>query len=396
MIKNRILSLSEDLFYELIDIRRHLHKNPELSFKEFETSKFIQKKLGEWGIEYQANWVKTGIVCTIKGELKSDKIIALRADIDALPIQEVEGRIYGSKNQNVMHACGHDVHTTCLLGAIKMLSDSKSEWGGEVKGIFQPGEEKLPGGASLMIKEGLIDFMNASHIIGQHVHPPLEVGKVGFHAGTYMASADELYVTIKGKGGHAALPADTIDPISAGSKLVLAFDKIEKENNEEDNPIVLSIGKFWSDGGATNVVPDKIHMEGTFRAMDESKRAKIHELMYACIKEIESQRGVEIDFEIRHGYPSLYNNPILTEQIYKYAQDLLGAENVVRIPKRMTSEDFSFYSQAMPGCFYRLGVANGIKGIDSPVHTSSFDVDEKCLKIGASLMAFSAIKQLGN
>jgi len=396
MIKNQILALSENLLEELIGIRRHLHKNPELSFKEFETSKFIQAKLTEWGIEYQADWVKTGIVCTIKGSLDSDKIIALRADIDALPIQEIEGRIYGSENKNVMHACGHDVHTTCLLGAIKILSDSKSGWGGEVKGIFQPGEEKLPGGASLMIEEGLIDFMKASHIIGQHVHPPLEVGKVGFHAGTYMASADEIYVTIIGKGGHAALPADLIDPISAGSELVLAFDKIERENNEEGNPTVLSIGKFWSDGGATNVVPDKIHMEGTFRAMDESKRAKMHELMNACVEEIVNRRGVEIKFEIRHGYPSLYNDLTLTEDVFEYARELLGEENVVRIPKRMTSEDFSFYSQQMPGCFYRLGVANTSKGINSPVHTSSFDVDEKCLKIGASLMAFSAVKQLGN
>ena len=394
MIKEKILSTSQDLLAELIAIRRHLHKNPELSFQEFETSKFIQSKLSEWGIDFKNNWVKTGIVAEVKGLQDSEKIIALRADIDALPIQEVSGRIYGSENKNVMHACGHDVHTTCLLGAIKILHESKDLWGGKVQCIFQPGEEKLPGGASLMIKEGLLEFMNASSIIGQHVHPPLEVGKVGFHPGSYMASADELYVNIIGKGGHAALPADVRDPIAAGSELVLAFNEIEKEHNLEDNPIVISIGKFQTEGGATNVVPDKIYMEGTFRAMDEQKRTFMHKLMNEKVDQIAAKHKVEIDFEIRHGYPSLYNDPALTKQTMLWAKELLGDDKVVDLPKRMTSEDFSFYSQEMPGCFYRLGVANKALGIDSPVHTSSFDVDEQCLPVGASLMAYTAVKLL--
>ena len=393
-MKNKILSIAKEIHKDLVEVRRHLHQNPELSFKEFETSKFIQKTLDEWGIEYKSGWVKTGVVASIKGGLPSDQIMALRADIDALPIDEAPGRIYGSKNKGVMHACGHDVHTTSLLGAIKILNETRDEWGGEVKCIFQPGEERLPGGASLMIKEGLLDYMKASNIIGQHVHPPLEVGKVGFHAGTYMASADELYLTVIGKGGHAALPADVIDPIKGGSEIVLAFKKIVQENQEENNPIVLSIGKFWSDGGATNVVPEKVFMEGTFRAMDEQKRKKIHQLMQETVDQIAEQNNLKIELEIRHGYPCLYNDPVLTEEVRSFARELLGEENVVELPKRMTSEDFSFYSQEMPGCFYRLGVANESKRIGSPVHTSTFDVDEDCLVVGASLMAFSAIMKL--
>ncbi len=381
---------------ELVEIRRHLHMHPELSFQEFETSKYIVAKLKEWGVSYKDGWVQTGIVAEVKGELESKEIIALRADIDALPILENEDRVYRSKNENVMHACGHDVHTTCLLGAIKLLHETKAKWGGTIKCIFQPGEEKLPGGASLMIKEGLLPYMNASSIVGQHVHPPLEVGKVGFHAGSYMASADELYVEIVGKGGHAALPNDVKDPIRVGAELLLAFKEIEEKHNETTNPIVLSIGKFNTDGGATNVVPNKINMEGTFRAMDEEKRTLIHQLMTTAAQDLAVKHQVEIDLEIRHGYPSLYNDPELTNQVFGFAQDLLGAENVVNLPKRMTSEDFSFYSQAMPGCFYRLGVANESKGITSAVHTSSFDVDEKCLEIGASLMAFTSYKLLGN
>jgi len=395
MIAN-LKRLVSEFNQELVDIRRHLHMHPELSFKEYETSKFIVSKLEEWGIDFKDGWVETGIVAEVKGDLESDKRIALRADIDALPILEKDDRAYRSKNKNVMHACGHDVHTTCLLGAIKLLKETKADWGGTVKCIFQPGEEKLPGGASLMIKEGLIPFMNAQSIVGQHVHPPLEVGKVGFHPGSYMASADELYVKIVGKGGHAALPQDVKDPIRVGAELILAFKVIEKENNQEENPIVLSIGKFNTDGGATNVVPDQINMEGTFRAMDENKRAAVHQLMKDTANRLAEKYEVEIDLEIRHGYPSLYNNPELTEQVFVYAQELLGAENVVRLPKRMTSEDFSFYSQAMPGCFYRLGVANESRGITSPVHTSAFDVDEKCLKIGSSLMAYSSMRLLGN
>lgn len=393
-MKDSLQQLVAGLSSELVEIRRHLHMYPELSFKEFETSKYIKSKLEEWGVSFKDGWVETGIVAQIKGEKESDKIIALRADIDALPILESEDRSYRSKHENVMHACGHDVHTTCLLGAIKLLQDTKSQWGGTVNCIFQPGEEKLPGGASLMIKEGLFEYMNARSIIGQHVHPPLEVGKVGFHSGTYMASADEIYIDIIGQGGHAALPGDVKDPIRVGAELLLAFKNIEEEKNEVGNPIVLSIGKFNTNGGATNVVPDSIKMEGTFRAMDELKRKEIHGLMIAIAKKLAIKHQLKINLEIRHGYPSLYNDPDLTHQVLTFAKELLGESNVVMLPKRMTSEDFSFYSQAMPGCFYRLGVANKAAGISSPVHTSTFDVDEKCLKIGSSLMAYSAIKLL--
>ncbi len=390
----QIKTYSKEILDELVGIRRHLHKHPELSFQEYKTSFFIKSKLNEWGISFQDNWVNTGIVADLTGELTSNKNLALRADIDALPIQEVSGRIYGSENPNIMHACGHDVHTTCLLGSIKILKEFKHLWGGKVLFIFQPGEEKLPGGASLMIKEGLLEYMNANVIIGQHVHPPLEVGKVGFHSGRYMASADELYVTITGKGGHAALPDDVRDPIAAGAELILTLKKLATELDNEINPIVLSIGKFWSEGGATNIVPERVFMEGTFRAMDEKKRLDLHRKMEEIADQIGNEREVKVDLEIRHGYPSLFNDPSLTSDMKTWAVELLGRENVVELPKRMTSEDFAFYSQAMPGCFFRLGVSNRLKGISAPVHSSNFDVDESCLSLGAAFMAYSAMKYL--
>ncbi len=394
MISDKIKILAQKHFDLLVDIRRHLHKHPELSFKEYETSKFIKSKLDEWGISYSDNWVKTGILAEVKGEKNGEKVFALRGDIDALPIQEVEGRSYRSKNQNVMHACGHDVHTTCLLGAIRILEDLKSEWGGTIKFIFQPGEEKLPGGASLMIKEGLIEKMNSSGIIGQHVHPQLEVGKVGFHSGAYMASANEIYITITGKGGHAALPGNVVDPIAASCQLILELNKLEAELNETENPIVLSIGKFNSVGGATNVIPDQVKLEGTFRAMDEHKRKNAHERMLKLAQQVADASNVQIDFDIKKGYPVLFNNPELTERCIALAESLLGSDHVVRLPKRMTSEDFAFYSQEMPGCFYRLGTGNVEKGINSPVHTPTFDIDEDALKVGAAMMAFLAVENL--
>jgi len=394
MIGKQIIELAEKHFGLMVELRRHLHKNPELSFKEFETSKFIKTNLSEWGISYTDNWVETGIVAEIEGRLESEKTFALRADIDALPIKEIEGRSYGSQNENVMHACGHDVHSTCLLGAIKILNDLKDYWGGTVKCIFQPGEEKLPGGASLMIKEGLIDHLNSSGIVGQHVHPPLAVGKVGFHPGSYMASADELYVTITGKGGHAALPGNVLDPIAIASQLILDLNELEQNLHEEQNPIVLSIGKFNTVGGATNVIPDQVKLEGTFRAMDETKRYAAHKEMLQLSKDLSSKTGGTIEMHIIKGYPVLYNDPSLTEKCIALAEELIGTDNVVRLPKRMTSEGFSFYSQEMPGCFYRLGTGNTEKGIISPVHTPTFDIDEEALKVGAAMMAFLAVENL--
>lgn len=394
MIAEKIKALAIENYGLFVDVRRYLHQNPELSFEEFETSKFIKSKLDEWGISYTDNWVRTGIVAEIKGNKQGEKVFALRADIDALPIKEIEGRSYRSHHENVMHACGHDAHTTCLLGAIKILNELKEEWGGSVKFIFQPGEEKLPGGASLMIKEGLIEKLNSTGIVGQHVHPPLEVGKVGFHSGAYMASADEIYVTVTGRGGHAALPGNVIDPIAVTCELILELNKLEESLNETQNPIVLSIGKFNTVGGATNVIPDQVKLEGTFRAMDETKRFDVHEKMLQISTKIAEQKGVEIDFQIIKGYPVLFNDPELTEKCISFAEALIGPENVIRLPKRMTSEDFAFYSQQMPGCFYRLGTGNVAKGITSPVHTPHFDIDEDALKMGASMMAFLAIENL--
>ena len=393
-VKERIKGLAKKYSKDIIEIRRELHKYPELSFKEFETSKRIEKVLKKYKIPYKGGYAKTGIVVTIKGKDLSSKTIALRADIDALPIQETNTVKYKSKNEGIMHACGHDVHTASLLGCIRILHELRSEFSGTVRCIFQPGEELLPGGASLLIKEGVLKNPQPKTIIGQHVHPPLRAGKVGFRPGMYMASADEIYVTVTGKGGHAALPEKVVDPILIASNLIVSLQQIVSRKAPPSIPTVLSFGKINSQGGATNIIPDVVKLEGTFRTFDEKWRKRAHKLMKKLAEQMAKSMGGTCDFNIANGYPHLLNDADLTQQLKERSIEYLGKANVVDLPARMTSEDFAFYSHIIPATFYRLGTGNSDKKITSPVHTSTFNIDESALEVGAGLMAWLAVSQL--
>ena len=380
---------------EVVEIRRYLHQNPELSFKEFNTSKYVCSKLKAYGIEYESGIVETGVVGLIKGNMPESSVIALRADLDALPIVEENEVDYKSVNKGVMHACGHDVHTSSLLGAAKILNEIKDQFSGTVKLIFQPGEERLPGGASLMIKEGVLENPVPNTIIGQHVYPQLEAGKVGFKSGMYMASTDELFMTVKGKGGHAALPHLNVDPVLITAHILTALQQVVSRMSHPTAPTVLSFGKMIANG-ATNIIPDKVELEGTFRAMDENWRSEAHIKMKNMAESIAKSMGGECVFKIIKGYPFLVNDEAITNSAKQSAIEFLGKENVIDLDLRMTAEDFAYFSQAKPSCFYRLGVKNEEKNITSGLHTSTFDVDEDALETSIGLMAWLAIKALGN
>lgn len=392
-VKEKIKQNVAQSLSKITEIRRHIHANPELSFKEFETSKYVCSILDELGIKYQNGFVETGIVAHIEGNDPTSKVVALRADMDALPILEENDVPYRSKNEGIMHACGHDVHTASLLGAAAALNEVRNDFSGTIKLIFQPGEEKLPGGASLMIKEGALEAPKAQSIIGQHVYPQLEAGKVGFKAGMYMASADEIYMTVNGKGGHAALPHDCVDPVLITSHIIIALQGIISRRLKPGSPSVLSLGKVIADG-ATNIIPEEVKVEGTFRAMDEEWRMTAHKLMKEMAEGIGRSMGAEVDFEVRVGYPCVMNDERLTNASFKAAQEYLGAENVVVLEPRMTGEDFSYYTHHMPGTFYRLGTSDNARGINSGVHTPTFDIDESSLEVGAGLMAWLAVSEL--
>jgi amidohydrolase len=394
MIKNKIQELATNIFNEVVGYRQHIHANPELSFKEFETSLFIKDKLKKWGIEY-TDCANTGVVGLIKGNLPSDKVIALRADMDALPIHEANDKPYRSKNHGVMHACGHDVHTSSLLGTANILNQMKDEFGGTIKLIFQPAEELLPGGASIMIKEGVLENPKPDYIVGQHVMPLIDSGKVGFRSGIYMASTDELYVTVTGKGGHGAQPHQNIDPVLIASHIIIALQQIVSRNADPRLPSVLSFGKVIANG-ATNIIPNEVKIEGTFRTLDENWRDEAHKRMKKMAEGMAESMGGSCDFDIHRGYPFLINEEKLTANARAFAEDFLGKDNVVDLDIWMAAEDFSFYSQVTDACFYRLGTGNAAKDTQYSVHTPRFDVDEDALKISTGLMAYIALKQLGN
>ena len=385
----KIKQLASENYQEILEIRRYLHQNPELSFQEYNTSKFIQAKLKEFGVEFKNGYVETGVVGHIKGKNPGRRVIALRADMDALPILEENDVPYKSLNLGVMHACGHDVHSSSLLGTALILSKLKEDFEGTVKLIFQPGEEKLPGGASLMIKEKALDNPLPSVILGQHVFPDLPYGKVGFKSGMYMASTDELYLTVKGKGGHAALPHTCIDTVLIACEIISSLQQIVSRYAKPDVPSVLSFGKINSTGGATNIIPNEVKIEGTFRTMNEAWRRKAHEKMVNIAKGIAESMGGECEFEVRKGYPFLKNDEEVTELSKKAAIEYLGEENVIDLSLRMTAEDFSYYTQHMPGCFYRLGTGNS-----SGLHTPTFNVNEKSLELGMGMMSWLAINIL--
>ena len=394
MIKEKIQELAGSIFNDVVANRRHLHSHPELSFHEVETSAFVAKNLDELGLQYQ-RMADNGLVALIKGEKPSDKGVALRADMDALPILEANDVPYKSQNTGIMLACGHDAHTSSLLGTAKILTGLTSQFGGTVKLIFQPAEEKLPGGASLMIKEGVLENPKPQAVIGQHVMPLIDAGKVGFRAGKYMASADEIYVTVRGKGGHAAQPQQNIDPVLITAHILTALQQVVSRFADPKTPSVLSFGKVIANG-ATNVIPNEVYLEGTFRTMDEKWRAEAHIKMKKLAEGIAESMGGSCEFNIMKGYPFLVNEEKLTAATRASAEEYLGKENVLDLDIWMAAEDFAYYSQVADSCFYRLGTRNESRGITSSVHTPTFDVEESALQLSTGLMAYLAIKQLGN
>ncbi|ADY53214.1 amidohydrolase [Pseudopedobacter saltans DSM 12145] len=393
MLIEKIKTLASEIHEDVISKRRHLHANPELSFHEYETSKFVKEQLTALGISF-TEIANTGVLGIIKGGLPSDKVIALRADMDALPIFETNDVVYKSKNEGVMHACGHDVHTSSLLGTAAILSKLKNEFGGTIKLMFQPAEEVLPGGASIMIKDGALENPKPQAVLGQHVMPLIETGKVGIRPGKYMASSDELYITIKGKGGHGAQPQENIDPVLIMAHTLTALQQIVSRNADPRIPSVLSFGKVIADG-ATNVIPNEVVIHGTFRTLDEEWRKSAHIKMKKMAESIAEGMGGSCEFKIVNGYPFLVNEEKLTARVKQNLVDYLGAENVIDLDIWMAAEDFAYYSQVSDACFYRLGTGNKERGITSSVHTPTFDIDENALKISTGLMAYSAIKELG-
>ncbi|HZK65158.1 MAG TPA: M20 family metallopeptidase [Puia sp.] len=386
MLKEKIHQLAKQYAPETIDIRRHLHAHPELSYKEFKTSAYVQEKLRHLGIPFEVK-ATTGVVGMIRGKNPDKRVIALRADMDALPILEENAVSYKSQNNGVMHACGHDVHTSILLGASKILNELKEEWEGTVKLIFQPGEEKNPGGASLLIKEGVLHNPQPQAIFGLHVHPGLEIGKLSFRGGPSMASADEIYITVRSKGGHAATPQLTVDTILVASQLVVSLQQIISRNKNPFTPSVLSISSFQG-GYTTNVIPSEVKLMGTFRAMDETWRFQAHNLIRKMAKGLAMSTGAEIDVLVDVGYPVVNNDENLYPVARARAEEYAGKENVSETEVRMGAEDFGYYTQEIPGCFYRLGVMNEAKGITSSVHTPTFNIDESAIETGMGMMAW--------
>ncbi len=378
---------------EVVAIRRHLHQHPELSFQEQETARYVADRLKSFGITPQEGVADTGLVALIEGQNPGKKTVALRADMDALPIHEANDVEYCSQQPGVMHACGHDAHTASLLGTAQVLQQLRDRLEGTVKLIFQPGEERIPGGASLMIEAGALENPRPDHMFGQHVQPFIPAGKVGFREGMYMASADELYVTVRGRGGHAAMPDRNVDPVLIASHLIVALQQIVSRQADPKMPSVLSFGRVIADG-ATNVIPNEVQLEGTFRTMNEEWRAMAHQRMKKLAEGIAEGMGGSCDFEIRRGYPFLKNSPELTRRARQYAVDFLGSQNVLELDLWMAAEDFAYYTQEVDACFYRLGTGNEARGITASVHTPTFDIDEEALETGVGLMSWIAVQEL--
>ena len=394
MLIDEIRQQSNEIYNSVIDNRRYLHAHPELSYQEYQTSAFVKARLNELEIPWEP-MADTGVVATIKGEQLSDRVVALRADMDALPITEANVVSYSSQNDGVMHACGHDVHTSSLIGTAKILQSIRHKFGGIVKLIFQPAEEKLPGGASLMIEEGVLKNPIPEAVFGQHVSPLIGTGKIGIRKGKFMASMDEIFATIRGKGGHGAEPEKNIDPVVIAAYIIVSLQQIVSRMAKPTLPTVLSFGKVIANG-AINVIPDEVYMEGTFRTLDEEWRVEAHARMKKMAASIAESMGGSCDFIINRGYPFLINEVKLTEKVIGFAEEYLGKNNVEEIDVWMAAEDFARYSQVRDSCFYLLGTGNEKRKITSSLHTSTFDIDENALLISTGLMAYIAVKQLGN
>jgi amidohydrolase len=389
-LTEQIKSLASKYKAEVTEIRRHLHMHPELSFEEVQTSAYIRSFLDQLNIPYTSGWAGNGIVATIKGN-KPGIRRAFRADMDALPIHEENKKAYSSVYPGKMHACGHDVHTASLMGVILILNDLKDEIEGSIDFVFQPGEEKHPGGASVMLKEKALGESMPEFILAQHVFPSLQVGKAGIKTGQFMASADEIYITVKGKNGHAATPHLAVDTILISAHIITALQSVISRNADPTLPTVLTIGKINSTGGATNIIPGEVKLEGTFRSLDEKWRFHAHTLIQRICTQIAESMGGSCEVNILVGYPSLINDIKVTSSVKQKMVQYLGEENVEELPVRLTAEDFAYFTQAIPGCFYRLGTGNPSKGITSQVHTPTFDIDEDALETGMGLAAFLLI-----
>ena len=386
-IKNDILVKSAELKEDVIQLRRHFHRHPELSYEEFETSQYICGWLEKNGISFRKGIAGTGIIGTIEGKVSSGKVIALRAEMDALPISERKKTEYSSLNEGKMHACGHDAHLAMLMGTAKVLNGMRNTFSGKILLIFQPGEEKSPGGARLMIESGELNNPKPDIVIAQHILPELEAGKVGYKSGRYMASCDEIYITVIGKGGHAALPGLTTDQIYIASNLVIRLkNRMSQQQQAKGIQTVLGIGRI-SGEGATNVIPEKVFIAGTFRTFDENWRAEGQTLIRQVAAETEKEFGVRIEVNIAEGYPVLHNDEILTSQAIVFSESLLGKDRIEMYDKRMSSDDFSFYSAIAPSLYYRVG----IRKKDSEMlklHTADFDIDENGLETGVSNLSW--------
>lgn len=385
-LKKEIEKLSLEIFPKVVNWRRHIHAHPELAFEEFETAKFVSSILSEYGIEHQTGIAKTGIVALIKGKNPNTKCIALRADLDALPITETNTHDYTSKNIGKMHACGHDYHTATLLGAGVILNQFKEHIEGSIKLIFQPSEEKLPGGAKIMIEHGVLENPKVDFIIGQHVTPEVETGKIGIRAGEFMASADEIYLTVKGKGGHAAFPQRVNDSVIASAHILTNLQQVVSRKKSPFIPAVLSFGKVIANG-ATNIIPNEVKIDGTLRSMDEKWRFEAHEWIKTIAENTAKSNGCECDVNIVVGYPCLLNDADLTSKVETISREILGAENVFEIDKRMGAEDFAFYSQKIPACFIRVGTGSN-KTTQNGLHTSNFEIDEEAIKTSVKMFAW--------
>lgn len=394
MLKDKVIRLAGELLPVVIRNRRHLHANPELSFQEYNTSAFVKQALDELEISWTP-MADTGVVGIIEGSKPSDQMIALRADMDALPITEANQIDYVSQNPGVMHACGHDAHTSSLLGTAAILQSIKDEFAGKIKLIFQPGEEKLPGGASLMIKEGVLTTRKPDAVIAQHVSPMIPAGKIGIRGGKFMASMDEIKVTVHGRGGHGAQPHMNIDPVMIAAQILIALQQVVSRMANPSTPTVLSFGKVIANG-AINVIPDSVYMEGTFRTLKEEWRDEAHVKMKQIAEGIAKSLGGSCDFNIARGYPFLINEPELTARVEQYAEEYLGRENVLQPDIWMASEDFAYFSQVADSCFYLTGIRNEEQGITSSLHTPTFNLDESVLEKSTGLMAYIALKRLGN
>jgi len=388
----QVKQLSSALAPDVVKWRRHLHAHPELSFQEFKTSAFVADILRAHGLS-PITVASTGLVAMIEGKNPGKKVIALRADLDALPITEQNNCSYASTHPGVMHACGHDAHTASLLGTAAILHRIRDQFEGSVKLLFQPGEEKNPGGASYMIEGGALKNPAPTAILGQHVMPLLPTGTVGFREGMYMASSDEIYLRVIGKGGHASVPDLIIDPVLIAAHLVVALQQIVSRNASPKQPTVLSFGQIRGDG-ATNIVPNEVTLAGTFRALNEAWRKEALEKIQKLAEGLAASMGGRCEVTISHGYPYLENNPALTRRIRTAAEEYVGKENVVDLDLTLGSEDFAYYSQVLPASFYRLGTRNEKKGITSYIHTPTFDIDEDALTLGPGLMAWMALREL--